>query len=226
MSMLGSRLSSWSVWALWPRPFGHPRGYIPQGRSDPLTREMCLVGRKPWRALWADALRSSPKWSRLTLTQRGFWLECFLMAKADGRLLLRPGVPLSITDLAYECRCNTNRLRACMDALIRTGLAVDEGGCFRLTKMSEMSLSSVVKHPSRTKDDSEQNEHRLGRSSGINGLQQNYPARERREEKKGTAGPASSRAVPPAGDAMTDADYARRCRENSARRQAAERKGE
>jgi len=38
------------------------------------------------------------------MADKGFWFECFQKAQDDGAMMLRPGKPLTTTDLAYEFR--------------------------------------------------------------------------------------------------------------------------
>ena len=41
---------------------------------------------KPWKKLWVEKLRSSPKWMLLTLSERGFYMECLMLCNDEGEV--------------------------------------------------------------------------------------------------------------------------------------------
>lgn len=91
------------------------------------------MGRKPWRKVWGDKLRSSPKWRKLTFAQRGFYFECLMMCDdATGQLRLRPGKPLETADLAYEFGARSEQIDRYLNRLERVGLLAREDGFWTL----------------------------------------------------------------------------------------------
>lgn len=95
------------------------------------------MGRRSWRKLWQDALRSSPKWSRLRAAEKGCYLECFLLANDDGELLLRPGVPLTVEDLAFEMNTRPHTAAKWVETLLSVGLLASQTGLISVASWGE-----------------------------------------------------------------------------------------
>jgi len=138
------------------------------------------MGRKPWRKLWQDKLRSSPKWTRLRMADKGFWFECFQMAQEDGAMMLRPNKPLTPRDLAYEFRTRECTVQGWMDALVNAGLAEQNDGVFSLTGMTTL-LQVYHKRPTGV---AQHDDIPTGEDSESNDLPQNKRAPKEGEEKK------------------------------------------
>lgn len=151
------------------------------------------MGRKPWRKLWQDKLRSSPKWTRLRMADKGFWFECFQMAQEDGRLMLRPGVPLTVEHLAYEFRSRHSTVKGWMNALEDAGLAATTDGTFALTGMTALLQRDLNTPSTRRKHDGIPQEG----LSDSKGLRDNSCAPKEKEEKKREKRVAP---IPPEGD--------------------------
>ena len=105
------------------------------------------MGHNPWRKIWHDRLRSSPKWTRLRTVERGFWFDCFLIAKDDGRLELLPDTPLTPQDLSYEFRNRREIIEKWILKLTNVGLMEKRDGFIWLVGMSDLCQMSAKRLP-------------------------------------------------------------------------------
>lgn len=145
------------------------------------------MGRKSWRKLWQDALRSSPKYRRLTASVKGCYLECLLLANDDGKLLLRPGVPLTVADIAFEMNTREHTAEKWVTKLLDVGLLAGDLRSICIPLWSHLQGDSRKWAPNETGEVGQSNE-----------LQRNSATQEKRREEKREE--TSSRAREPEAD--------------------------